>query len=137
MARPLVVSDRRLALACGRRRVLAGAGVTAAGLLLRAWSVLALGRFFRLSVSAHADHELVARGPYRAVRHPSYAGATLVTVGAGLALGTVVGAAAGTVLPVGAYLVRIAVEERALDAALGDDYTAYAARTARLIPYVW
>jgi hypothetical protein len=27
---------------------------------LRAWSVLALGRFFRLAVSAHPDHELVA-----------------------------------------------------------------------------
>ena len=125
------------ALPGGRRRVLAGAGLTWLGLLVRAWSVLALGRFFRLSVSAHADHELVVRGPYRAVRHPSYAGATLVTVGAGLALGTLVGAAAGLVLPVGAYLVRIAVEERALEETLGDDYRAYAARTARLIPFVW
>ena len=72
---------------------------------LRVWSVLTLGRFFRLTVSAHADHELVGRGPYRAVRHPSYAGTTLIASGVGLALGTVAGAAAGN-RPAGRRLRR-------------------------------
>jgi len=32
---------------------------------------------------------------------------------------------------------RIGVEERALEAALGDRYREYAATRKRLIPYVW
>jgi protein-S-isoprenylcysteine O-methyltransferase Ste14 len=41
------------------------------------------------------------------------------------------------VLPLAGILVRIQVEERALVAALGDDYRQYAARTSRLVPGVW
>jgi protein-S-isoprenylcysteine O-methyltransferase Ste14 len=41
----------------------------------------------------------------------------------------------GVLLPV--YVYRIRVEERFLVQALGPDYEAYRARTARLLPGVW
>jgi protein-S-isoprenylcysteine O-methyltransferase Ste14 len=45
---------------------------------------------------------------------------------------------AGAVGVVSAALIyRLRIEERALEAALGDRYREFAASRARLIPYVW
>ena len=42
------------------------------------------------------------------------------------------------ILPIGAaFLRRIAIEEAALTAGLGEPYRAYAARTQRLIPFIY
>ena len=40
-----------------------------------------LGRFFRLEASIQKDHELIVSGPYSIVRHPSYTGMILLSVG--------------------------------------------------------
>ena len=92
-------------------------------------SVLALGRCFGVLPEARG---LVTRGPYRMVRHPVYLGEL------GAAAGLVVGAPAPRNLVamaalVAAQLVRMRLEERALEGAF-PDYAAYAARTPRLIP---
>jgi protein-S-isoprenylcysteine O-methyltransferase Ste14 len=71
------------------------------------------------------------------VRHPLYAGALVTMAGVGLAFGNWLSLAVCIVLPLVAYLRRIAVEERALEAALGDAYRRYARGRARLVPYVW
>lgn len=115
---------------------LAGVSAMGAGLALRWWSVLVLGRFFTVDVAIHAGHELVTRGPYRWVRHPSYSGLLLVLLGlcgvldSELALFCIL----GPTLPV--LLWRIAIEERALAQAFGATWTDYARRTKRLIPLV-
>ena len=53
----------------------------AAGLILRWWAIVTLGRFFTVDVVVEKDHELVERGPFRWVRHPSYTGVLLAFVG--------------------------------------------------------
>jgi protein-S-isoprenylcysteine O-methyltransferase Ste14 len=107
------------------------------GLLLRWWSFMSLGRYFTVVVRTSADQPVVDRGPYRVLRHPSYAGLLLALAGAGLALGNWVGTAGAVGVVLLAVIYRLRIEERALTAALGDRYREFAASRARLIPYVW
>ena len=55
-----------------------------AGLILRWWAIITLGRFFTVDVTIEKDHELIQRGPFRVVRHPSYTGVLLAFVGVAL-----------------------------------------------------
>ena len=115
----------------------AGLGFMIGGALLRAWAIATLGQRFRRVVTIDPDHEVVSSGPYRWLRHPAYAGAIASLLGLGLALDNVLALAVLAVLPVTAYLVRIRVEEAALAEGLGEDYTSFAVRRKRLVPYVY
>ena len=55
---------------------LRGAGVVVMwlGLALRVWAIAALGRSFRSTVEVEPGQPVVSTGPYRWIRHPSYAG---------------------------------------------------------------
>jgi len=114
-----------------------GALLFLAGLLLRAYAIVYLGRFFTVNVALAADHRLIDTGPYRYVRHPSYSGALLEFIGLGITLGNWLSL---LLLLVPTWLVferRMTIEERALSKALGSDYTDYMARAKRLIPGVY
>ncbi|HEY0334027.1 MAG TPA: PEMT/PEM2 methyltransferase family protein, partial [Stenotrophomonas sp.] len=67
----------------------AGCALIVTGLALRIWAVHVLARFFTVDVGIRADHQLVRRGPYRWVRHPSYTGVLLAFYGLGLGQGNV------------------------------------------------
>ncbi len=109
----------------------------ALGLILRWWAIITLGRFFTVDVSIERDHQLVERGPFRVVRHPSYTGVLLAFVGFALSLGNWA-AILVILLPIfGAFIHRMNVEERALAGALGETYTAYMRRTKRLVPLLY
>jgi len=95
----------------------AGLAVFAAAKALKWWAILSLGPSWTFRVIVVPDAPLVTRGPYRWLRHPNYVGVMGELVGvASMAGAPVSGLAAVTVfgLLVGR---RIAVEERALDAA--------------------
>ena len=79
----------------------------------------------------------MSAGPYRFVRHPSYAGLLLVFAGFGVALGDWLSLAACVALPLPALVWRIHVEEAELNRVLGEAYGSYQSHTARLIPGVW
>jgi protein-S-isoprenylcysteine O-methyltransferase Ste14 len=101
------------------------------------YSIHTLGAYFRGTVHVQDGHRVICHGPYRLLRHPSYAGGLLGVLGFGLTSGNL--AAAGVLLAfllVG-MLYRIQVEERLLRTELGDAYRDYADRTARLIPGLW
>ena len=51
------------------------------GTWIRLMTYRHLGRFFRGETSIQKDHELIVSGPYSIVRHPSYTGFILVSVG--------------------------------------------------------
>ncbi len=108
-----------------------------AGIALRWWAIIHLGRFFTVNVAIAADHRVIDDGPYRFVRHPSYTGALLSFVGLGLTTGNWI-AAALLVVPISAaFLRRKEIEERALVSALGEPYRVYSARTKRLVPFLY
>ena len=114
-----------------------GVAVMWAGILLRAWAIVTLGRFFRRDVQVAADQVVVRAGPYAAIRHPSYAGNLLTLAGFGIVLENWASLAAVVVIPLVAHLPRIRVEDALLVDRLGDPYREYAATTARLVPGVW
>jgi protein-S-isoprenylcysteine O-methyltransferase Ste14 len=107
------------------------------GLAIRVWAVAALGGAFRTTVEVDPDQAVVTTGPYKWMRHPSYAGLLLILAGFGLAIGNWLSAAACLLLPLPALVWRIGVEEAELSRVLGDAYRAYQTSTARLIPGLW
>ena len=54
-----------------------GIAIVIAGLALRWYSIIYLGRFFTVNVEIATDHQLIDSGPYRRLRHPSYTGALM------------------------------------------------------------
>jgi len=107
------------------------------GIGLRLWSVWTLGRFFRTVVTIQADHHLVDKGPYRVIRHPSYAGSVLSVTGIGLALGNWLSVAVCLAFTLVGFSRRIVVEETVLQDAFTGSYKAYTRHTWRLLPFVW
>jgi len=116
---------------------IAGLVMLAAGYALAAWA-MAVNRFFSAVVRIQKErgHSVVTGGPYRLVRHPSYAGGLLATLGIPLLLNSwwaflpALGVVALTV-------VRTRSEDRTLQAEL-PGYAAYARRTRfRLMPGIW
>jgi len=113
-----------------------GVALFAAGGALRIWPVFVLGRRFSGLVAIQPGHTLVTSGVYGVIRHPSYLGLFVNSVGWGLAFRSVVGVllAALTIPPL---LARIRAEETLLRAQFGAEYDAYRARTSRLVPWLF
>jgi len=110
-----------------------GVVLFAAGGALRLWPVFVLGRRFSGLVAIQPGHRLVTSGICRAVRHPSYLGPLVNSLGWALAFRSVVGVLL-TALILPPLVARIRAEERLLHARFGLEYDAYCSRTARLLP---
>lgn len=106
--------------------VLAGGGL---------WTVASLATLGRSFAILPAAREVVARGPYRLVRHPAYLGELVMVLGTGLATDAVHGvlyAASAALLCVPRILDEEALLERA------PDHAAYRAHVpSRLVPGIW
>ncbi len=104
------------------------------GVGVLAWAHATLGANFSPWLELRGDHALVTGGPYRWVRHPIYSSGLLLVLGTGLISGNLLvllcPAAALTTL----LLVRLPDEEAMLAREFGDEYTAWAAQTGRLLP---
>jgi protein-S-isoprenylcysteine O-methyltransferase Ste14 len=114
-----------------------GLGVLWCGIGLRLWSFHTLGRYFTFTVQTSSDQPVISDGPYRAIRHPSYAGILLAVIGIGLFFANWLSLVILTVAVACGLVFRIEVEERALLRDLGEDYRRYAATHKRLVPFIW
>ncbi len=97
-----------------------------AGVALRSWATLYLG--------GRRGRVLVDQGPYSLVRNPLYLGSFFIAGSVAAFLHSVT-AAIGILVVAAIYVVgAIPAEERALEAALGEEYRAYRASTRRFLP---
>ena len=115
----------------------AGLVVFVAGVVVRWYAILSLGRFFTVNVAIAADHQLVEAGPYRWSRHPSYTGALLAFLALGLCLDNWASLAALLVPVSVVFWWRMRIEEAALLDTFGERYRDYMRRTWRLIPFIY
>jgi methyltransferase len=70
--------------------LVAGAVLFAAGKTLKWWAIAVLGRFWTFRVVVVPGAPLVARGPYRFLRHPNYVGVVGELVGTALLAGAAI-----------------------------------------------
>jgi protein-S-isoprenylcysteine O-methyltransferase Ste14 len=110
-----------------------GVALFAAGGALRLWPVFVLGRRFSGLVAIQPGHALVTTGVYGVIRHPSYLGLLINSLGWALAFRSGVGVLL-TALLIPPLLARIRAEETLLHSQFGGEYDAYRSRTWRLIP---
>ena len=113
-----------------------GVVLFAAGGALRIWPVFVLGRRFSGLVAIQPGHTLVTTGVYGIIRHPSYLGLLVNSLGWALAFRSGVGVLL-TALLIPPLLARIRAEERLLRTQFGGEYDAYCSRTSRLIPSLY
>jgi protein-S-isoprenylcysteine O-methyltransferase Ste14 len=112
-----------------------GAVLFAAGVVLYRVAGRALGDALSPFTEPRAGAALVTGGPYAMLRHPMYASQALVAVGAPLFLG-----ARWMLLPAALDLVVLGLRAVREDDALArtfPEYSRYAARTKRVLPYIY
>jgi protein-S-isoprenylcysteine O-methyltransferase Ste14 len=100
---------------------------------LRLWPVYVLGNRFSGLVAIQPGHALVTTSVYGLIRHPSYLGLLISSLGWALAFRSGVGVLLAVFL-VPPLIARIQAEERLLGSQFGAEYDAYCARTPRVIP---
>jgi protein-S-isoprenylcysteine O-methyltransferase Ste14 len=109
--------------------------VQAAAVALMIWARLTFGKRSFHAAANPTEGGLVTTGPYHFIRHPIYTAACLFCWAGALANLTVVSAAAGLLVLIGAW-VRLLVEER-LVVARYPEYREYAKATRRMVPYLF
>ncbi len=110
-----------------------GVALFTLGGALRLWPVVVLGNRFSGLVAIQPGHTLVTGGIYSVIRHPSYLGLLLNSLGWALAFRSGLGVLL-TALIVPPLIARINAEEKLLQSEFGAEYDAYRGRTSRLIP---
>ena len=114
-----------------------GIGVMLLGLILRHWSIISLGKFFRTTIELEKGQKVIDNGPYRYIRHPSYAGIIVFFIGYGIVSKDWLCLGVAVCLPTASLIYRIQIEEKALAKGMGPDYVAYQKRTKKLLPGIW
>jgi protein-S-isoprenylcysteine O-methyltransferase Ste14 len=117
-------------------QALVGVLVAVAALAMFHLTHRALGRNWSVSLEVRESHKLITHGVYRHVRHPMYTAFWLWAVAQALLLPNLVAGLSGLVGFGTLYVLRVGEEEDLMVDAFGDEYRAYMARTARLVPWV-
>ena len=103
-----------------------GAGISAAGLVLRAWA----------AGSIRKDRELATTGPYAHTRHPLYLGSFMLGTGVTIAGGQWPVGLAFLVLFLVVYRATARREARDLEARFGERYRVYAEQVPPVLPRI-
>ena len=97
----------------------------------------ALGKMWSVSLDIRDKHKLVTSGIYKRVRHPMYTAFWTMALAQALLLPNWIAGLSGLVGFGTLFFLRIGPEEAMMEETFGEDYRAYKARTARIIPGVY
>ena len=96
-----------------------------------------LGTNWSITLEVREQHRLITQGVYHWIRHPMYSALALYGVAHALVIPNWVAGPSNLVAFAVLFAFRIHAEERMMLEHFGDEYTAYMARTKRLVPGVW
>ena len=96
-----------------------------------------LGTNWSITLEVREGHRLVTQGVYAEVRHAMYSALLFYSLGQALVIPNWLAGLSNLVAFVVLFAFRVGPEERMMVQQFGNEYTAYAARTKRLIPHVW
>lgn len=111
-----------------------GVALMIAGRLLRRHCRQMLGKSFTAVVVVKPEQQIIERGAYRWVRHPSYTAGMILFGGSMIALSNWLSVLVILCAGILAYSYRVRIEERALLQTLGEPYHVYMQRTKRFVP---
>jgi protein-S-isoprenylcysteine O-methyltransferase Ste14 len=113
----------------------AAAALCVIGVAFAIWARVTLGRNWSGLVTLKEEHELVARGPYRFVRHPIYTGMLAMFFATALMQRHVAGFL-GVLLLFASFWIKLGLEEKLMLQQFPKRYADYRRRTKRIIPFV-
>lgn len=96
-----------------------------------------LGKNWSVTLEIKDSHKLITGGVYRYVRHPMYSAFFLWAIAQLILIPNVIAGPAGVIGFGILYLFRVGREEQMMLDTFGEEYRAYSARTARLLPGVY
>ena len=111
-----------------------GLALAFAAFALLEWCHAALGRNWSGRVRLLKDHELVASGPYRWVRHPMYTAGLLANLSVLLLSANWLVGGSWLLMHGWQFALRIPLEEGLMVNQFGDTYRQYMRTTGRLLP---
>jgi protein-S-isoprenylcysteine O-methyltransferase Ste14 len=112
-----------------------GCAFGAASFFLRRKAIQALGPWWSLHIEIRERHELVRKGPYRGMRHPTYLSMLFELLSGAFILHAPYSFAAVSLFFFPALWLRIRLEERAMVEKFGNAYVDYQRRTPVLLPW--
>ena len=118
-------------------QLVAGGLVFAASLWLFRRTHKDLGKNWSVTLEIKDKHKLITGGVYRYVRHPMYSAFFLWALAQLILLPNWIAAPAGFIGFGTLFAFRVGREEAMMLESFGDEYRAYMARTARVIPGVF
>jgi len=96
-----------------------GIALALAAFAFRLWAMATLGRFFTAALTTTPDQRVAQTGPYRYIRHPSYAAPLVIVLGAALTFAKLAQPRGRRTGIFSRTPTRIRVEEKLLIAELG------------------
>ena len=96
-----------------------------------------LGTNWSITLEVREQHRLITQGVYRRIRHPMYLALVLYSMGHALVIPNWVAGPSNLVAFVILFALRVHAEEQMMGDEFGDEYSAYRARTKRLVPGIW
>lgn len=112
-----------------------GVNIFLIGICYRLWAIRTLGQFYSHRVRTVSQHQIVASGPYKVIRHPAYAGMIIANAGVCIYFFNWVTLCVFLLILVPAIILRIIIEEKMLFKIEG--YTEFARNRKRLFPAIW
>ncbi len=117
--------------------LVAGIVCFVAGLWLFFRSHVDLGTNWSITLEVRDQHQLITHGVYRRIRHPMYTALFLYAAGQVLVIPNWVAGPSFLVPFTILFVCRVRAEERLMLEQFDDEYTAYIARSKRLVPGIW
>ncbi|TVP83017.1 MAG: isoprenylcysteine carboxylmethyltransferase family protein [Alkalicoccus sp.] len=115
----------------------AGLFLYGAGIFLRYWGIIHLGRQFTRDVQVREGDRIVSSGPFRRLRHPLYTGLFSIVTGFAVYMGSFAGILLTAVFFLPFLMRRIRLEEEMLIQSFGSSYEKWLKTRYRLVPFIY